>query len=158
MLILYSSTIGVIQSVYDVFSGTISGLNPYDTISNIETSYTWNTAETAIFIYFKPENNPNANWILSGRYTQVASTITAVTPTITIGTNRTVNTGSNVKIYSGTTIPNNYNSTFIALDYYLYGYDAYNDARISYIPLKGIQDKTIKTVNLSMPDIPASIY
>ncbi|WP_249030134.1 hypothetical protein [Tannockella kyphosi] len=60
------------------------------------------------------------------------------------------------KTYNGTATPTNYNSTAKAVDGYLGS--VYIDAKVSKVIIKGIAGKTVKTINLLNPNIPAMLY
>lgn len=131
----------------------ISTLAPTSTINNISTSYTWNSAETCVFVYFK--SNTLSSYVLAAQYTKVTAGVTAVTPTLTFGKNGAI-TSSITKYYSGSATPNNYNGTAMALSYYEFG-SVYNQARINAIDIKGLQGQAVHTISLSLPYYPSSI-
>ena len=140
------------QTVYGALSSLVSNLSSISTIKNISSSYTWNVAETCVFVYIKSPTT--GMWIQGAQYGKASSNVTVVTPTLTYGTNGAI-ASSVTKTYSGTATPSNYNSTAQAFNGYLGS--VYTDAKVSKVVIKGIEGKTVKTIKLLNPDIPAMI-
>lgn len=149
---LASNTISAVQTVYGALSSLVSNLSSTSTIKNISSSYTWNVAETCVFVYIKSPTT--GMWIQGAQYGKASSSVTVVTPTLTYGTNGAI-ASSVTKTYSGTATPTNYNSTAQAVNGYLES--VYTDAKVSKVVIKGIEGKTVKTIKLLNPDIPAMI-
>lgn len=148
-----SDTIGTIQSVYDALKGMISVLSPTATITDIQTSYTWSAAETCVFVYFKSPTIPEM-WNLKGQYSKATASVATATPVLKVsGSSVIANTIT--RVYNGSATPANYDSTLKAFQAYTEG-GTYVSA-ISKITVTGIQGKTVKTINLANPEIPALI-
>lgn len=150
---LASNTISAIQTVYGALKSYVSALSSTTTIRNISSSYTWNAAETCVFVYVK--STTTGNWIMAAQYSKASASVGVVTPTLEYGTSGAI-TSSITNSYSGSATPTNYNSTAKAVSEYL-GAGLYDQARVSKVIIKGIEGKTVKTVNLLNPDIPAMI-
>ncbi len=150
---LASDSLGAIQTVYGALRSSISALSSTSTINNISSSYTWNAAETCVFVYVK--STVTGNWVMGAQYSKASSTVTTVTPTLEYDSNGAI-TSAITKTYSGTATPTYYNNTYKAVSEYL-GAGLYDLARVNKIVVKGIQGKKIKTINLLNPDTPGTI-
>lgn len=150
---LASNTISAVQTVYGALKSYISALSTTSTIKNISSSYTWNAAETCVFVYVK--SSVTGAWMQAAQYSKATATVTVVTPTLNYGTSGAI-TSAITKTYSGSATPTNYNSTAKAVTEYL-GAGLYDQARVNKIVIKGIEGKAVKTINLLNPDIPGMI-
>lgn len=148
---LASNTVSTVQTVYGAISSYVGTLSPTTTIKNISASYTWNIAETCAFVYVK---SSSGMWVQGAQYGKVSSSVTAVIPTLTYGTNGVI-ASSITKNYNGSATPYNYNSTAKAIDGYLGS--VYTSSKVSKVIIKGIEGKTVKSIKLLNPEIPAMI-
>lgn len=139
-------------SVYDALKNLVPALSSTSTINTIKSSYTWNVAETCVFIFVK---NSSGMWLSAAQYSKATASITVVTPTLSFGKNGAI-ASSVTKKYNINAIPKNYNSTAKAVSAYINGGE-YNKARIKKLVIKGIQGKTVKSISLLNPDYPGSI-
>lgn len=147
-----SNTIGTIQTVYDALKSGVSVLSPTSTITDIQTSYTWNAAESCVFVYFK---NAQGSWTISGQYSKVSSSVHAATPTLKVN-GQSVITSIISKTYSGSATPQNYDDTAMAFHAFRAGANVYRSC-ITKVVVTGIEGKSVKTISLANPPIPAAI-
>lgn len=147
-----SNTISAVQSVYAILSTAIDGLEKTSTINDIKATYTWNTAETCAFIYFL---NPATDaYILKGRYSKASYGVGISIPTLKVD-GRNVSASVKQKSYSGSATPKNYNNIYQA--YLKFKNGGIHVAQVNTISIKGIENKTVKTINLTNPQEPAEI-
>lgn len=146
--------IGTVYSVYESLSSAIDELSPTSTITDIQANYTWNIAETCVFIYF-PSPVVSGMWLVKGRYSKVSLGVGISVPTLKINGN---NVAASVlqKNYSESAIPKDYNDIDKAFYAYQNGgvYEAYGASSIT---IKGIEGQTVKTLYLSNPSEPGEI-
>jgi len=150
---LASDTIGVVQTVYGALSGIVSQLSTTSTVTNIKATYVWNAAETCVFVYF-PSPTIGGLWNVKAIYSKATSGVGVNVPTLVTSANGTIAVVQQ-KSYSGSATPVNYNSTAKAFESYQNG--GTYQSRVSKITITGIEGKTVKTINLRNPSIPAEI-
>jgi hypothetical protein len=147
-----SNTIGIAQTVYGFLKDLISLLSPTSTISNITTSYTWSAAESCVFIYF--QSKTSGAWVLAGQYSKATTTMHTATPVLKVQGTSVI--GSTVsKDHNGSATPLYYNDT--AKAYTEFRATGIHVSRIKQITVTGVEGKTVKTIRLANPDIPAAI-
>lgn len=146
--------IGAVYSAYDSLSSAIDELSPTSTITDIQANYTWNIAETCVFIYF-PSTVASGAWIIKGRYSKVSLGVGISIPTLKIDGNN-VTASVLQKNYSESAIPKDYNDIDKAFYAYQNGvvYEAYGASDIT---IRGIEGKIIKTIDLKNPSEPGEI-
>ena len=139
------SKAGSALTVYDFIKSVASDISSTTTITSISSTYTWNTAETCSFIYFK---SPSGIWVHSASYTKASCTVTVVVPTLKYGTNGT-KTAHRAATYTSTFTPAYYDNTSKA--YTGYKGTVYMSQRIKSINITGVSGKTVKNVALTCP-------
>lgn len=139
------SKAGSALTVYDFIKSVASDISSTTTITSISSTYTWNTAETCSFIYFK---SPSGIWVHSASYTKASCTVTVVVPTLKYGTNGT-KTAHRTATYTSTFTPAYYDNTSKA--YAGYKGTVYMSQRIKSINITGVSGKTVKNVALTCP-------
>ena len=150
---LYSDSIGFVQTVYGALSAAASTLAKSSTIKNISASYTWQTAQTCVFCYVK--SSVTNTYVQASEWAKISSNVDVIIPTLTWGSNGAI-ASSIYKNYNGTAVPNGFEKTANAIAYYNIG--AYHIARISSVAIKGIEGKTVHTVNIYDAVDPSAIW
>lgn len=139
------SKAGKAISAYDFIKSVASDISSTTTVTSISSSYTWNTAETCSFVYFK---SPSGLWVHSASYTKASCTVTVVVPTLKYGTNG-AKTAHRTATYTSTFTPAYYDSTSKA--YAGYKGSTYISQRIKSVNITGVSGKTVKNVVLTCP-------
>ena len=142
--------VNTVDTVYSFLKSLIESLTATTTITDIEATYVWNIAQTCVFLYEQPDGYEN--WVLLAVFSKVNSSVLTAIPTLEYGTNGVV-TDIETETKSGELVPKRYNNTADAVAYGS-AFDIYEDARIDYVDINGIENKrVIRSYMLTPTDI-----
>ncbi len=145
------STAGTIAlTLFDVIDTVSSGLSTTSRVSNVSATYTWNLAEDCSWVFVS--NRGEGNYQLAGCYHKGSMGVSVAVPKLTVN-----NMDSTAYIDSVnrqiTAYPENYDSTYYALDSYVNGSGAYISS-ITALPVEGIEGQVVTMARLNNPIYP----